>query len=410
MCLRMTSVLSLMIFVCAISVGCAGGGDEVTTDAVTATDSNTDTRADTRTVPDTTTTPDTTTDPDNSSTQDLPDRELAGECEPFSAVCSEDGRTIQRCSGSGELFDPTHCDVDQVCDELERGPECVVCRPGIDCAGEELDCEPDRPFCLDFETAAQCTSEGDVGNVSLCSPGRCFGGGCMTSGNSTGEACDSNDACHGRRCICGTDDTANLDSDLCGGNMAAGFCTSDECELNGCDPETEVCADFSLPEVFGGEAICVLKDDCSERLGDCRAGHRGDNFICRSLPFTTATADSRTWSLGCWVPDSGSPDTVCRDDDCLAPIGAACSSNSDCIGGLCLLEGDMSYCAAVCNEALGCPDYAACVQLPGSTSTYCLARATEDDCPRLSSNFDIVASPLPDVTGTESIQVCFFRD
>ncbi len=281
---------------------------------------------------------------------------------------------------------------------------------GVRRADPSGECEPNRPFCVDFETAAECTSEGAAGTMSSCSPGRCFEGGCVTSGNSTGEACNANNACLGRRCICGADDTANLDSDLCDGDMDSGYCTSSECELNGCDPASEECVDFGLPGVFGNEAFCVLWDGCSERLGECGRVHRGDNFVCRSLPFTNAARDERTWNLGCWVPGPENPDDECSDDDCLAPIGGACGSDSDCVGGLCIREGDMSYCSATCNEGLGCPDYSACVELPESTSTYCLARATEEDCPRLSTNFDIVASPLPEVTGTASIQVCFFRD
>ena len=394
-----------VLFLALLWTACAAGGDEVPP----GSDAGSDTTQDRARQP----VPDTGAELDEGTAdravQDLPDRELAGECEPFEAHCTEDGLAILRCSGIGELFDPAVCGEDKVCEETARGPQCVDCVLGENCPDPDLFCEPNRPFCLDFQTAAQCTSEGVVGNVSSCAPGRCFGGGCMTSGNETGQACPNNDGCHGRKCLCGTEDAANNDTAFCGGNMAAGYCTTGSCHLNGCDPDSEVCADFTLSGTFGDDAYCVLREDCTERLDDCRVNHRGDNHICRALPEPNEDGTERTWALGCWAPPPSSVDAVCANSNCISPIGGACTNNNDCIGGLCLKDGDMSYCTSLCSEELGCPEHAACVRRSATSAHYCMARANDDDCPRLNTNFDIVATPLAELSGTSTVVVCFIR-
>ena len=397
--------LFVVLFLSSLFAACAAGGDEVTPVADAGSDVTQDRGRQTQ--------PDTSSEPDEGTTdqapEDVTERELAGECEPFDAHCTDDGLAIQRCSGDGRLFDPAICGEEMICEEGARGPQCVDCVPGENCPDPDLFCEPNRPFCLDFETAAQCTAEGIVGNTSSCAPGRCFGGGCMTSGNETGEACSNDEGCHGRKCVCGTEDVANNDTALCDGNMAAGYCTTGSCHLNGCDPDAEICADFTLSSSFGDDAFCVLSEDCSERLGDCRVNHRGDDHICRALPVSNSEGTERTWGLGCWVPPPADVDDVCSDSDCLSPIGGACTGNSDCVGGLCLKDGDMSYCTALCSDELGCPDHTACVRMNEASAHYCMARANDEDCPRLNTNFDIVSTPLADLSGTSTVVVCFFR-
>lgn len=405
------STISTLALVTLLAA-CAGGGDEHAQSGDTGgggEDAGSEDTASDLAEQDAATQTDTGGGPDT-PTQDLPDRELAGECEPFTAQCTEDLAGIQRCSGNGELFDPTPCAEDKVCVDDAGGPTCAECTAGVDCPSEAAFCEAGRPFCLDFETAAQCTAEGTLGNTSVCSPGRCFGGGCMTAGNPTGQACSQDSGCHGRRCLCGAEDTANSSTAVCSGNLAAGYCTTSSCRDNGCDPEEEVCADFTLSEAYGDDSFCVLKEDCSVRLGGCRTGSRGDDHVCRSLPSTNPDGSERTWELGCWVPPPSGDNSTCSSNDCMSPIGGACNANADCIGGLCLKQDGESYCSALCSEDIGCPDYAACVRMSDDSALYCLARANEDDCPRVASHFEIVATPLTTADGVTTSQVCFFRD
>lgn len=347
--------------------------------------------------------------------EDTQRQELAGECAPFSEACTEDGFGIQRCSADGELFAPSPCEDDEICNDGATGPECVPCVEGVNCRSDEVACEPNQPFCADFQTAASCTSDGRVGAVAGCQPGRCFGGGCRTSGNQTGEACSAGSTCVGQSCLCIAGGVIAPGEGPCGDpDMLAGYCTTSSCHLNGCEPENEICVDFSESEAFGSDRFCVLRENCSARLGSCQGAHRGSTFVCRSLPTPSHLGEDLSWELGCWVPPPAGPNAVCAPGSaCLSPIGGACTDNADCIGGLCLHDGDLSYCAATCSETRHCPGYAACVSLEsGSDSFFCLARASESACPRLpvEVNFDIVSRPLTQIDGVSTAQVCFFRE
>jgi hypothetical protein len=336
---------------------------------------------------------------------------LVGECEPFSSRCAEDGYAVQRCSADGAWFEPSDCSRIQVCDDTGGSAACIRCIEGVNCRLDEPVCEPGLPFCSNFETAARCTDEGRIGEQTGCAPGRCFGGGCVTSGNDAGEACAADADCVSRTCLCGTDDALNAGTDLCAGNMLAGYCTTDSCGRDSCDPDTEICADFGLSGAFGGGEYCLLRERCTERLASCRVNHRGDDFVCRALPSAPRVGEPRTWSLGCWVPPPTNATAPCATDDCISPIGGACRSDADCIGGVCLRSGALSYCAATCDEESGCPDYAACVRAGEGGAAFCLARANEDDCPRMvGAGFDIVARTFASVDGLSSIPVCYFQE
>jgi hypothetical protein len=355
---------------------------------------------------------DPTADPlaDPRSDPDAP--ELAGECEPFSVACTEDGLAIQRCSAEGALFAPFQCDFEHVCEENAEEAACVPCEVDVNCPEEEPECEPNVPFCLDFQTAAQCTADGRIGVTSGCGLGRCFGGGCNSTGNGTGEICGDDTGCRGRRCLCGGNDTANASTALCAGDLAPGYCTTGSCDENGCHPDSEVCADFALSGAHGGGRYCLLRELCGTRLTACRAGARGDGHVCRELPVTDRDG-GRSWALGCWVPPPASPLQACADANCLAPIGGACNSNTDCIGGQCLRPAGSSgpsYCAAPCSESQGCPSYAACVRLDSAGDNhYCLAKAHEADCPRIAADFEIVSRSMPRLGGVGTAQVCWVR-
>jgi len=342
---------------------------------------------------------------DTSTDQDEP--ELAGECTPFEAWCTEDGYSIQRCSSIGSLFEPSPCALDEVCEEDTGGVNCVPCEEGVNCRSEATECEPDTNFCLDYQTAAHCDSDGQVATTIGCGDGRCFGGGCNTSGVETGEACTENTGCYGRTCLCGTEDTDNLSTALCSGNLAAGYCTTGDCQLNGCDPDTEVCADFELSGAFGGRHYCLLKEDCGTRLWSCLGGHRGDGHVCRELPVSDSDGTRRTWELACWTPPPGEVDLPCPDENCLSPISWPCNTDDDCVGGLCMhLSGNITYCSAPCDETHECPSYTECVRIDeGSDNHFCLAKANLDDCPRM--GFDISRMTFPTIGGFSSASVCF---
>ena len=333
--------------------------------------------------------------------------DLVGECEPYTIVCSADGYSIVRCSQFGEWFEPSECDYDEVCEESASGAFCVDCTEGENCQEDPPVCDPGVNFCADFRTAAECTAEGRVGTTQGCGTGRCFGGGCHNTGNETGEMCENNAGCKGQTCICGSDYPTVNDEDLCPIDVVPGYCTTSDCHINGCDPSTEHCTDFSLSGAFGGGQVCLLRSNCENRLGSCQDGHRGETFTCRELPSSDWTGSRRTWDLACWVPLPEDHNAPCPSKDCISPIGGACTENADCIGGLCLHFDDVSYCAAQCDETHECPSYASCVRPdPEGDAYFCLANANNDDCPRL-PNFNIHGRSFPEIGGVSTAQVCY---
>ncbi|MCA9564490.1 MAG: hypothetical protein KC561_13430 [Myxococcales bacterium] len=352
---------------------------------------------------------------DDQTSDDSSDTTIAQECEPHVELCDESGTSILRCSRDGEWFDPSPCDEDEVCEMGDDGPECVDCTVGVNCVSEEPVCTPNQPLCADFQTAAICNSEGQIGQATGCQPGRCFGGGCRTSGQTTGAICTANTGCVGRLCLCGDDAPTTDQVGFCADqDLRQGYCSTESCDRNGCSPN-EVCVDMSQSPDFGSEHYCVERENCSQRLANCAGGHRGNAAVCRSLPAVNCVTGTRTWELGCFAPPPSDPADACADNAfCMAPIGGACNSNADCIGGLCMKRNGLSYCSAVCDENMGCPGYAECVRIDSSNNAYCLARAVASNdepepCPRDAVEFDINVQFFPRLRDGISTTVCFFK-
>lgn len=401
--------ISLLLFGCGEGelspLGNAGGDDNNNGNAEPAAEAADIPQAD---EPDIFDQPDVVVEVVEEPVSDPENLDLVGECEPYSVECTADLAGILRCSRIGEYFDPSYCEATEICVDDDDDVRCETCTEGVNCRDDVAICDPGVDFCLDFQTAAECTSEGLAGTTQGCS-GRCFDGACSNSGNETGEACDLPGDCIGQACFCAPG------GGPCPIGVADGFCTTIDCQENGCDPSTEICADFSLSDAFGGENFCILRENCENRLGQCQVGYRGNGLVCRELPTPVGFGNRREWDLGCWVPPPGDPDDACSSADfCLAPIGGACDSEDTCVGGECwdLSEYgvNLSYCAATCDETHECPSYAECVRVTeGSDQHYCLARATAEDCPRMSP-FGLVSVSLRRLGDTSSAQVCFVNE
>ena len=82
-----------------------------------------------------------------------------------------------------------------------------------------------------------------------------------------------------------------------------------------------------------------------------------------------------------YVPDGG-PDAGPMDGD----IGAVCTADADCEGGICLAEGegfDGGYCSSVCTTDEDCPGSGVCLEAGGGTFLCfdrCDPAATEREC------------------------------
>jgi hypothetical protein len=340
--------------------------------------------------------------PEPDAVPDFPfDCEVIGEeCDSSAIYCVEGENEVGFCSRCGEILRTESCDVLEVCEVIDGAGRC---RP---CDGEEcpvLDaCDAGERTCLDHNTVQVCGPDGRVDSVADCAAGRrCFRGACGNAGANTGEACEQNIddsvGCNGHTCICGSDFAPPGDAGaLCEhAAFASGYCSTADCEANGCDYRDETCANFELSGAFGGGQYCLLTEDCSVRRRSC-----GTGFECTEFPGRRRATGPIEWNWGCWLPD-------------LNTIGDACTTHIDCIGGDCrqatVAGGSASYCTSACGESGTCPSHAACVEDPDGDDYVCLANASSADCPRLDTEpLNIDPTPPLNRYGVGSTSVCYF--
>lgn len=313
---------------------------------------------------------DTAVEPDTISST-CPDG-LAGECDSRTIRCTTDRLSYETCGRCGNLVNTTICSDGQICDDSSGLAECRACLSG-ECA-TEADCPPNTSQCADYRTAVTCRADGSIDLRTQCpGGGRCVDGGCRSRGNAPATNCTTNTDCLGALCLCGGESTAAED---CGAAaLTGGYCSTVDCMTNGCDPTSELCVDFGVTGSFGGADLCVLRGGCTaDQLPGTPCGAAG--YACTELPTHARPTDRAVWRPACW-PDS------------IKPIGAACSSDAQCVGGLCLtreLTGTtVSYCSAPCGEAADCPSYAACMRDPAAAAGTFFCMAKTEFCPRIQS-------------------------
>ncbi len=330
---------------------------------------------------------------------------LVGECEPSSSYCTSDGENdaVGFCSRCGSELRIEVCDVSEVCDDtLEDGADCRPCE-GDECPVLNA-CEPRERTCLDFNTVQICGVDGTVDSVADCAAGRrCFDGSCGSPGAVTAETCETNidaDAgCNGHTCLCGDEHgTSIAGAPACASNtgLADGYCTTSGCAENQCDTRNEACVDFGISGSFDGGAYCVSKEDCT-RVGISCGDRAG--FVCTELPGRAGPTEPVTWNLTCWTP--------------LPRIGAACTGDSDCVGGTCRTADvsgvDVSYCTMACGDDAECPSNAACLDDPDGPGFICMANPDATSCPRLETQPLLIASTPPLARfGRGSQSACYF--
>ena len=254
-----------------------------------------------------------------------------GVCCPMATRCAPgEGEAVEVCDAQGAGWDVSQaCAAGEVCE----GARCVVV------------CEPGETVCRDAENVQTCDPEGASWTARRCTDGRCVDGECRT-GALTSAECTADEQCAGGSCLC------KADSGCPEGVLSGGYCSTDNCVVNGCEPAREICVDFSESGAFGGGSHCV------RFCGDCPAG-RG--LRCRSLP--VRQGEERVWADGCFA-------------DYPRDAGGRCSSDADCIGGTCW-QGDQGpqdgqgYCTHACAAHEECPGNASCVRFPGVDGFFC---------------------------------------
>ena len=367
---RLAALLGLALVAGCASASSTGDSSDVSDTRTGGSDTDAvDTLPEDSSNLDTTVAEDTTPEPDTLS-EICPDG-LAGECEARTIRCTADRLAYETCGRCGNLVNTTTCADGQICDDSSGLAECRPCLSG-ECA-TEADCPPNTSQCADYRTAVTCRADGTVDLRTICpGGGRCVAGGCRSAGSQTAAACTANSGCLGSLCLCGGESTTAEDCGAAG--LGAGYCSTVDCLTNGCDPANELCVDFGVTGSFGDADLCVLRGGCSaDRLPGTPCG--GAGYACTELPTHARATDRAQWRPACW------PDTI-------KPIGAACSSDAECVGGRCLtrsLGGNtVSYCTASCGDAADCPSYATCMQDPNPAAGgafFCMAKTAF--CPRL---------------------------
>lgn len=365
--------------------------------------SATDTRVEDSSVADTTPIEDTTPEPDTTS-EICPDG-LAGECESRTIRCTADRLAYETCGRCGNLVNTTSCGDGQICDDSAGLAECRPCLSG-ECA-TEADCPPNTSQCADYRTAVTCRSDGTVDLRTICpGGGRCVGGGCRSLGTATSTACNTGSECLGAQCVCGSDSVSVPAEDCAAAALGGGYCSTVDCMANGCDPASELCVDFGVTGNFGDADICVLRGGCSaDQLPGAPCG--GAGYACTELPTHARPSDRAVWRPACWPAN-------------IKPIGAACSSDAECVGGRCLTRSlagsNVSYCTSNCGDAADCPSYATCMQDPNPSAGdayFCMAKTAF--CPRLDTvarnQIDARRLAFFDVADqADTTTVCYFAE
>lgn len=284
-------------------------------------------------------------------------------CSPGLSLCS-DATHLEVCTADGTALVKTACPQDYTC-------------VGDACEPPPPFCEANSATCTDTQTLSRCTPGGQAFTETQCSNGRCLVDHC-TSGAPTGASCTSGTDCAGGSCL----------------PEGGGYCTTPSCETNKCAPG-EVCSLLGLGSAT--TPSCIL--GCS--------GCTGTGFRCASIPAIDAQG-AQVWADGCTSLAGGA-------------IGANCTSNDGCMGGLCLLTSpsarviDGGYCSAPCTTPSGCPPNAACVTSPGyqGGAGFCLLECINPGdgtkaCPaERPETFDIDCFTKVPADGGSALSVCF---
>ena len=284
-------------------------------------------------------------------------------CSPGVSLCS-DATHLEVCTADGTSLVKT------------------ACPDGYTCVGHQ--CEPPEPFCVansatckDTQTLARCSPGGQTVTETACTNGRCLVDHC-TSGAATEAPCSAGADCAGGVCL----------------PESAGYCSTPSCEVNGCAP-TEVCSVKGLGSA--STPSCIL--GCS--------GCSGAGFHCASVP-TIDAQGAQVWFDACTSLAGG-------------PIGAACTDDTGCMGGLCLLTSpstkviDGGYCSSRCTTQSGCPTGSACVTTAGyqGGTGLCLLKCINPGdgtkaCPaERPETFDIACFTKAPADGGTVLSVCF---
>ncbi len=195
-------------------------------------------------------------------------------------------------------------------------------------------------------------------------------------GAAPGDACQSDDACTGGKCIC---------KGTCPFPLADGLCLVTCSKQAPCSTK-QACVDLTTAaakqEAWRTRLClprCTADKDCK------RAG-----FTCRLARGVYG------WHRACLPPFPGFVGAACK-----GAAGAGAPDHSRCLGGLCLDLGAAGYCTAACVTG-SCPPGTRCARFTkDSKQTICLLRCDGSNC----TGDPLLACQAPSQTGKYGFEV-----
>lgn len=310
------------------------------------------------------------------------------------SICSPCTQSSQ-CGGSADLclgypsgggFCGRACGSDADC----SGDRCVSTSGGRQC----VRFSGSTPSCAG-STPSGCTRDSDCGTDQVCSGGSCVPRPMM--GAELGSPCTQDSGCRSGLCIGGAC-TETCDW-LQPGSCASGFycddgvsnsCTSGYCVRGavGTAPLGEACASdtecaslycdrgtCSQPCIPGGAVGCAPGFTCQASTLQCRGSCRraralgdacDDSDQCAAGPcavrgdqsFCTQTCGDSTPCPRGFACVAAGDQAVCVPE--AGGLDWACSSDADCLSGICSLDAGVRYCTRSCEAAVPCPDGFVC--------------------------------------------------
>jgi hypothetical protein len=256
----------------------------------------------------------------------------------------------------------------------------LVCNGTGTCTTATSQACPGGVLCADSSVckSTSCSSDSQCAggyrcNGTSCVPKKTLGSSCgagdeCSSGNCVSSICCSSSSCPACQTCSGTGGTcamaANSNGQSCGTNM---YCSSGVC--GACTPN-QACSTGNACEngatsCSTGTSVCV-KDGNQDTGTPC-----GAKQSCSGTTLTTA--DQCDGNGKCILGTSSSCPYGCTNNDCttLAPVGAPCTTSSQCASRACAGVGT-GTCQATCGDAVGatcCVDKGGCTAADSSCSS-----------------------------------------
>ncbi|WP_236605605.1 matrixin family metalloprotease [Sandaracinus amylolyticus] len=222
----------------------------------------------------------------------------------------------------------------------------------------------------------------DCGASTECQSGLCFAGRCSQSCDwLSPTSCPGGWYCSGEAtgscgaagvCVQGTAGSRAI-GEACGAatECASLYCANGRCSTPCAPGGASGCAEGFACQVGAVSGCgscqrsgslgdpCEVETDCTSRL--C-AMLEGDSFCTdrcgEGAPCPSGFSCLAAGETSVCVPDTGG-------------LGSECGTNADCLGGICAVEDEESYCTRICNLGAPCPDGFSCVATDDPSVSIC---------------------------------------